>query len=83
MVIFIRKIKTKEGINSINLDKIKKEVPSEFEIVNAEPEISYTANHIVVAVKCKLKAVIKKEPVKKEPVNKKVAVKKKVAAAKS
>ena len=78
MVIFIKKIKTKEGINSLNLDKVKKDVPSEFEVLDAEPAISFTANHVVVAFKCKLKSV-KNEPVS----NKKVVSKKKTAAAKA
>jgi hypothetical protein len=52
MIIFIKKIKTKEGINSIGLDKIRKSIPVGFKIVNNEPAISYTANHIVVAFTC-------------------------------
>ena len=78
MVIFIKKIKTKEGINSFNMDKIRKEVPSEYEILAGDPIISFTANHIVIAIKCSLKVVAKKEPA-----TKKVAVKKKVTDAKA
>lgn len=52
MIIFIKKLKTKEGINSIGLDKIRKSIPEGYKIVNNEPAISYTANHIVVAFTC-------------------------------
>ncbi len=74
MVIYIEKIKTKEGINSLNLDKIKKEIPAEFQIIDQEPIISFTANHIVVAYKVKLIPVKKAAEVKTKAVlNKKAA----------
>ena len=77
MVIFIKKIKTKEGINSLNLDKVKKEIPAEFQIIDQEPVISYTANHVVIAYKVKLVSVKKEAPVKK------VAAKKKASPVKA
>lgn len=52
MIIFIKKIKTKEGINSIDLEKVKNDVPSGYKAVGGDPEVSFTANHLVVAIKC-------------------------------
>jgi len=84
MVIYIEKIKTKEGINSLNLDKIKKEIPAEFQIIDQEPIISFTSNHVVVAFKVKLVAVKKAADLKKATeVKKKVVAKKKAAPAKA
>ena len=84
MVIYIEKIKTKEGINSLNLDKIKKEIPAEFQIIEQEPTISFTSNHVVVAFKVKL-VVAKKATVAKKAneVIKKAVVKKKTGPAKA
>ena len=74
MVIFIKKLKTKEGINSLNLDKVKKEIPAGFQTIDTEPIISFTANHVVVAYKCKLISVKKEEVnTKKAPGKKKTA----------
>jgi len=56
MITFVKKIKTKEGINSLDTDKIKKEIPAGYEAVNNEPSITYTANHIVVAFTCKVQS---------------------------
>ncbi len=52
MIIFIKKIKTKEGINAIDLDKIKKGIPEGYKVSGKDPVIDYTANHVVVAYKC-------------------------------
>jgi hypothetical protein len=52
MIIFIKKIKTKEGINDLNIDKIKKDIPDGYHPVSNEPLLSITANHLVVAFKC-------------------------------
>lgn len=82
MVIFIKKIKTKEGINSLNLDKVRKDIPAGFEPLSEEPIISITANHVVIAFKCKLK-VVAKAAANKKVVNKKPAGKKKPAPAKA
>jgi len=56
MIIFIKKIKTKEGINSIDLEKIKKEIPAGYEADGNEPMVSITANHVVIAFKCHVKS---------------------------
>jgi hypothetical protein len=79
MIIFIKKIKTKEGINSIGLDKIRKSIPAGYKIVGSEPTISYTANHIVVAFNCQEVAKPKVAPAAKpkattKPKAKKIAV---------
>lgn len=52
MVIFIKKIKTKEGINSFDNEKVKKSIPAEYKITNQEPIITLTANHILIAYRC-------------------------------
>ena len=54
MVIFIKKIKTKEGINSFDLDKIKKSIPAGHKVIDSTPSISYTANHVVIAYQCQV-----------------------------
>lgn len=61
MVIFIKKIKTKEGINTFDLEKVKKNIPAEYTVADNTPAISLTANHIMVGYKCELK---KTKPVK-------------------
>jgi len=81
MVIFIQKIKTKEGINSLNLDKLKKEVPVDYELADHEPAITFTANHVVLSWMCKPMAA-KKETAEKEGTPKKQAASKKTLAAK-
>ena len=74
MVIFIKKIKTKEGINSLNLDKVKKDVPADFQVLDGDPVVSFTANHVIIGYKCKLKTITKpaaqpkKAPAKKKAV---------------
>jgi hypothetical protein len=52
MVTFIKKVKSKEGINSIDIEKIKRSVPAEYKVVGNEPAVTYTANHIVIAFSC-------------------------------
>jgi|GEM_PF-6498041 len=75
MVTFIKKIKTKEGINSFNLDKIRKDIPADFQVLDEQPAITYTANHIVVAYKVKLITLTKEAIVKKKaPARKKAVV---------
>lgn len=53
MIIFTKKIKTKEGINTIDLEKAKKEIPAGYKATGA-PQVSYTANHVVLAFVCEL-----------------------------
>jgi hypothetical protein len=65
MVIFIKKIKTKEGINSIDLDKVRKGMPSGYSIAGNEPLLTYTANHVIVAFNCKKETVQKGSKTKK------------------
>jgi hypothetical protein len=72
MILFIKKIKTKEGINSINLDKVRSEVPSEYKVLDEEPAISFSAKNVVIVYKCAIEhhAVekeIKQPAVKKQP----------------
>jgi hypothetical protein len=64
MIIFIKKIKTKEGINSFDLEKIKKDIPADLRVSDDAPIISFTANHIVIAFKCQ-KNVVQAKPKKK------------------
>jgi len=52
MIIFIKKIKTKEGINSFDNEKIKKDIPEGYKVSAEEPTITFTANHVLVAYKC-------------------------------
>jgi len=56
MIIFTKKIKASDGINAIDLDKIKSEIPANYKIISIEPQISITANNIVVAFICQEKA---------------------------
>jgi hypothetical protein len=81
MVIFIKKIKTKEGINSFNVDKIRKDVPDDYEILDKEPQITYTANHVLVAFRCK-QLEVKAAPAKKAAAPKKAAATKTATPAK-
>ena len=81
MVIFIKKIKTKEGINSIGLDKIRKSIPGGYKIVNNEPSISYTSNHIVVAFTCREVTKPKSAPAVKPSVEVKAKAKTKAKAS--
>jgi hypothetical protein len=62
MVTFIKKIKTKEGINSFDLDKIKKSIPASYKVIENTPTISYTANHVLVIYKCQLQKQEKAQP---------------------
>lgn len=55
MIIFIKKVKTREGINNIDLEKIAKSVPQGYKAVG-EPAIAFTANHVVVSIQCQLVA---------------------------
>jgi len=52
MIIFIKKLKTKEGINSFDSEKIKKGIPAGYKASAAEPIITLTANHVLIAYKC-------------------------------
>lgn len=70
MIIFIKKIKTKEGINSFDTDKIKKGVPAGYKVSAEEPIITLTANHVMVAYKCE--KVEKPTPVTAPKANKAV-----------
>jgi len=76
MIIFIKKIKTKEGINSFDQEKIKAGIPSGYQASNQEPIITLTANHIMIAYKCeqieKPKVKPKEKKVKKK--SKKITV---------
>ena len=56
MIIFIKKIKTKEGINSIDMEKIQKDIPAGYEAMGNEPIVSFTANHLLIAFKCQVKS---------------------------
>jgi len=61
MVTFIKKIKTKEGINSFDLDKIKKSIPATYKVIENTPAITYTANHALVIYKCQEQKQEKKQ----------------------
>jgi hypothetical protein len=64
MIIFIKKIKSKEGINALNIEKIKKEIPEGYAAIGNDPAVSFTANHVVVAFNCVSQpkpAVVKKK----------------------
>lgn len=74
MVIFIKKIKTKEGINTFDVDKIKKDIPAGYKTLDSTPSINYTANHVVVSFKC--------QKVENKTKNKKAGLAKKKAASK-
>ena len=65
MIIYIKKIKTKEGINSIDLEKIAKEVPAGYKVTDKAPAITYTANHMVLAYTCQAVAKVQKKAVVK------------------
>ncbi len=52
MIIFIKKIKTKEGINSFDNEKIKKDIPHGYIVSSQEPAITLTANHALIAFQC-------------------------------
>lgn len=64
MVTFIKKIKTKEGVNTIDLEKVKKDIPASYKILDNKPVITYTANHIVVAYACQEQKPAKAQPAK-------------------
>ena len=68
MIIFIKKIKSKEGINAINIEKIKKEIPEGYAAIGNDPQVSITANHVVVAFNCVVQpkpAVVKQKNIAK------------------
>jgi len=76
MITLIKKIKTKEGINTLDLEKIKKSVPAGYKLAGGEPAITYTANHIIVAYQCQQAMVADAKPkTKSKPKTKKAAVK--------
>jgi len=86
MIIFIKKIKTKEGINSFDNEKIKKEIPADYIISDHEPIITLTANHVMVAYKCERAAKPTPKPASKSkpaPKTKKAAAAKKATTAKA
>ena len=60
MIIFIKKLKTKEGINSFDSEKIKKDIPGDYKALDVDPIITLTANHILIAYKCE--KIIKNTP---------------------
>ena len=60
MIIFIKKIKTKEGINAFDNEKIKKDIPGGYKISDQEPIITLTANHVLIAYKCE--KIVKPSP---------------------
>ncbi len=81
MIIFIKKIKTKEGINSFDTEKIKKDIPEGYSISVNEPIITLTAHHVILAYKCEQK--ITAQPKSKSKAKDKVKTKsKKIAVSK-
>ena len=74
MIIFIKKIKTKEGINNFDTEKIKKDIPEGYKVIDQEPIITLTANHVMIAYKCQ--AVTKPSTKAKAKTKKKVKTKK-------
>jgi len=62
MITFIKKIKSKDGINSIDLDKIKKSIPASYKVIDNTPTISYTANHVLVIYNCQEQKQEKAQP---------------------
>jgi hypothetical protein len=62
MITFIKKIKSKDGINSFDLDKIKKSIPASYKVIENTPTISYTANHVLVIYKCQEQKQEKAQP---------------------
>jgi hypothetical protein len=56
MIIFIKKIKTKEGINSFDNEKIKNGIPKGYQATVEAPIITLTANHVMIAYKCEVVA---------------------------
>ena len=52
MILFIKKIKTKEGINTFDDEKIKKSIPKGYIPSVEDPTITLTCNHMVIAFKC-------------------------------
>ena len=68
MIIFVKKIKTKEGINSFDSEKIKKDIPAGYQASVQEPIITLTANHVMIAYKCeKVEAPAAKPKTKAKP----------------
>lgn len=67
MLKFIKKVKNKEGINSIDNDKITKDIPKGYILSQVDPTITFTGNHIVIAYQCEkvLNPVSKSKPKKK------------------
>ena len=85
MIIFIKKIKTKEGINSIDMDKIMKDIPSGYIASNDQPTLTVTANHLVISFNCteQPKSEEKKAKVKAKAKAKAAPKTKKVASGKA
>ena len=72
MIIYIKKIKTKEGINSFDNEKIKKDIPTGYQASVEDPIITLTANHVMIAYKCEQVA----KPDQKTKIKKKTKSKK-------
>jgi hypothetical protein len=84
MIIFIKKIKTKEGINSFDNEKIKKDIPEGYKVLGGEPIMTLTANHVLIAYKCeKITKDTPKPSPKPKPDLKPKANSKKIAVAKA
>ncbi len=64
MIIYTKKIKLKEGINSFDNEKIKKDIPEGYKPLEIDPIITLTANHVLIAYKCE--KVEKPNPKSKE-----------------
>jgi hypothetical protein len=72
MIIYIKKIKTKEGINSFDNEKIMKDIPKGYKASAPEPIVTYTSNHVILAYPCKAVAqTVTKPGSKKKIANKK------------
>ncbi len=78
MITFIKKIKTKTGINSFDNEKIKKEIPEGYKASLPEPVMTFTGNHIIIAFQCE--RTTKPDP--KSKVKRKANASKKVVARK-
>ena len=52
MITFIKKLKIKEGVNSFDIDKIKKGIPEGYKSLVDDPTVTFTGNHVVIAYQC-------------------------------
>lgn len=52
MILFIKKIKTHEGINFLDKEKIKKDIPKGFRTSNDTPTVTLTSNNVIIAFEC-------------------------------